>query len=524
MVETMRDGGHGWWRRLAPAGPPLLAAASVCLAVVLGWRGVDWPAQIYRLQLFRSHGMVSLDVSWYGGQYPLAYSVLFPPLAAVAGLGAIAAASAAVATWGFQRLVRDRAGLHGSLCAYVFAAGTMVPVAIGQLPYLLGLTFAILATLALRRRTGWAVVAAAACALTSSAAAIFLGVAMVAVAIARPQWRRRAIAVLASALAPVAAMTVIYRQGGQFPFPWTDLAALLVLCALALVLIPRSEHTLRVGAVIYAMAAAAVFVLPTPAGDVMTRLGTSVGVPILIAIAVSRRKALLAAGIVVPMLVWQWSPAFAAITTAGTDPSSHQSYYTSLLTELKELGTGPIRLEIPLTYEHWETAFVAPTVTLARGWERQIDIVDNPIFYRPDALAAASYRTWLDQNGISWVALPNAPLDYSAQAEAQLVRSGLPYLQPVWHDINWRLWRVAGSPGLLSGPAHLTALTANTFTLLASQVGAITVRVRYSDAWTIDGGGACLAPAPGGWTTVEADRTGPITAVADILPESRDKC
>ena len=146
-------------RGLQANGPPLLAAALAVIAVAAGWRGVDWPAQVYRVELVRAHGLIGFDVSWYGGQFPLAYSLLFPALAAATSLAIVAVASAAMATWAFQRLVRDRFGLGGSLAAYLFATATTVQVAIGQLPFLLGFGFALLATLALRRRTTVAIVA-----------------------------------------------------------------------------------------------------------------------------------------------------------------------------------------------------------------------------------------------------------------------------------------------------------------------------------------------------------------------------
>ena len=123
------------------------------------------------------------------------------------------------------------------------------------------------------------------------------------------------------------------------------------------------------------------------------------------------------------------------------------------------MAPGPIRVEVPPTLEHWEAAFVAPYVSLARGWERQLDIANNDLFYVTGALTPASYQAWLDANGVTWVALPNAPLDYAAQAEARLLSSGeVPGLQLVWVTPQWQLWHVNGSPGLVSGPARLTSL------------------------------------------------------------------
>ena len=70
--------------------PPLVAGALASITMLLGWRGVDWPAQLYRVQLFRHHGWLAFDTGWYGGHYPLAYSALFPPLAATFGVTATA--------------------------------------------------------------------------------------------------------------------------------------------------------------------------------------------------------------------------------------------------------------------------------------------------------------------------------------------------------------------------------------------------------------------------------------------------
>ena len=61
---------------------------------------------------------------------------------------------------------------------------------------------------------------------------------------------------------------------------------------------------------------------------------------------------------------------------------------------------------------------------LPRGWERQLDVAYNALFYNPGRLPPAAYRTWLLSNGVSFVALANAPLDYAATTEAALLRSG----------------------------------------------------------------------------------------------------
>lgn len=83
---------------------------------------------------------------------------------------------------------------------------------------------------------------------------------------------------------------------------------------------------------------------------------------------------------------------------------------------------------------HWEAAYAAPEVRLARGWERQLDTADNSIFYTPGALQPDSYGAWLVDNGVRYVALPDVALDFAAEAEGRLVGAGLTGLHPAWSD------------------------------------------------------------------------------------------
>ena len=48
------------------------------------------------------------------------------------------------------------------------------------------------------------------------------------------------------------------------------------------------------------------------------------------------------------------------------------------------------------------------------------------------ALNAASYRAWLDELAVAYVAVPDTRLDFASVDEAKLIASGLPYLHEVW--------------------------------------------------------------------------------------------
>jgi hypothetical protein len=74
----------------------------------------------------------------------------------------------------------------------------------------------------------------------------------------------------------------------------------------------------------------------------------------------------------------RWAPAWAAITVDPSLPSTHRAFYAPLVTWLTHEPGPAARAEVVPTLDHWEAAYVAATVPLARGWERQLDVADNP--------------------------------------------------------------------------------------------------------------------------------------------------
>ena len=62
-------------------------------------------------------------------------------------------------------------------------------------------------------------------------------------------------------------------------------------------------------------------------------------------------------------------------------------------------------------------------------------------------LTPAAYRMWLYDNGVSYVALPDADPDYLAEDEDALIRSRPSYLHPVWSNPHWRLYAGARDAG-----------------------------------------------------------------------------
>jgi hypothetical protein len=153
---------------------------------------------------------------------------------------------------------------------------------------------------------------------------------------------------------------------------------------------------------------------------------------------------------------------------------------------------------------------VAERFPLARGWERQLELRRNPLFYGGAPLDARTYRRWLDDNGVRWVAVPDAALDFSAYAERRLIDRGLPYLKLRARLPHWRVYELTGHHALAvpEGRARMrvSSLTPDGVSLAVDRPGAALVRVRWTPYWRAPG--ACVAPAPGGWTRVTAARPG----------------
>ena len=140
-----------------------LAATLAVLAATAGWRGADTPNYEFRIELFRRAGFTIWSSAWYGGHHTLGYSLLVAPVAATLGPVLVGSVSAVVAAVCLERLIRrlpDVQPRRAIAASALFAAGTVVNLAVGRLAFALGLALG-LAALAAGRRTAVAGMAAA---------------------------------------------------------------------------------------------------------------------------------------------------------------------------------------------------------------------------------------------------------------------------------------------------------------------------------------------------------------------------
>ncbi len=522
----------------------LVAVVAVSVGEVAGWHGVDTAATVYRVDSYRTGGFQLWDFGWYGGHWTLGYSVIYPPIAATVGVAATAIVSAGIAAWSFDGLIGRTLSTGGSVASYLFALGTLVQSAIGQLPFLTGEAFGLAALWALTRRKHLAaVLLALACTLTSPLPAAFA--ALCAVAWLCAPWagsptraglaacRGRLLstaAVIAVSVAPILAGVVLFPGDGPMPYPVVDWMWEVVIAAVVGLLAGRRYPAITAGAGMWAVVATASVAIPSALGGNVGRIEDVAALPLAVGLAWDQpRRAgrVLAAAAAVPLAASEWLPAAGAVFRAPSLASTHRYFYEPLDRELITLARNapPARVEVVPTEYHWEAAWVAPVMPLARGWERQLDTAYNPIFYHPGLLNAYSYRAWLVANGVRYVAVPHAPLDFAGTAEASLVSSGtVQGLVDAWANDDWTLYEVRGSPGIVSGPAKLLQAAGTSIKLDVTAGSPVTLRFRYSPDWGVTSGSGCVTEAPGSWTTLVGAQPGSVTLSLSLSNPEASAC
>jgi hypothetical protein len=511
--------------------PTIVAATLAGAYLVLAPSSVDLAAHLFRAAMFKEQGFAVWNNYWYGGNEVLGYSVLFPAVSSVLTPQLAAALAATGTATVFTALARRHFGDRALAGAILFAAATAADLYSGRLAFAFGALPALAAVLALdSRRTVTACLLAVAAALCSPVAALFAalvaggyvlgGVQLALQAPAEsPQLaavdRARSaviaalpgVAVIVAALAPVLLISWIFPQGGSEPFAFTTMLPLVGISVIAVILMPRELVRLRAGVALYAVATLALYLIPTPIGSNIARMGTFAALPLATLVCWGRRPRLLAL-VFLPLLYVGWSPSVRDGIAGNVDHTASTAFYRPLLRFLDRQaaapGAAPFRIEIPFTSFHWEAYEIATRFSLARGWERQLDIRYNHIFYG-GKLTAGTYERWLHDNAVRFVAISSATPDYSARAEVALIDSGLPYLHQVFRSSHWRVYRVADATPIVQAPAVLQRLTAGSLTIRVPKPGTYELRMRFTPYWRLSAGAGCVAP-DGNWTNLTVRR------------------
>jgi hypothetical protein len=387
-------------------------------------------------------------------------------------------------------------------------------VTIGRMPFALGLAFAVLAWLCAEREKR---IPAAALALAAVWTSPVAGAFLLLAAVARTAGSGRsqikgALWLAVPVLLGGGVLVVLFPEGGPDRFVASAFWPMFLVSLAGVALIAPRHRQVRAGAVLSALVLLASFLIPTTFGQNALRIAVLLGPPLLLLAGRERapRAALLACGLVLVYL--QWLPAVRAVDEATGDPSTQASFYTGAREFLAKAAQPGERVEVAFTKNHWEAARLATEVPLARGWERQLDQKVNPVFYDDSRFTEERYEWWLKRNAVRWVALPAAPLDYSAQSEARLLKSDPGFLRLAYSSPQWKIWEVKDASPPASGGARVVAAGPEGFDVVTDH--RTVVRQRYTRYWQATGG--CVRPAPGGWTEVDPRGSARVKVRADF--------
>jgi hypothetical protein len=484
-------------------GPLAVAFSLSAIYFILDLRGGDLAAHLYRAELFKNDGFFVWNYNWYGGHYVVSYGIMFPTLAATVGVRLAGAFAYIAGTLLFSILAREVFSRRGATASsFVFATVFSATLMIGQLPYALSVAIGLGALLAAAHARPWVgLFLAVNCALTSPLAALFI--AFVAFTVWFGAWlprrgelratplahanvfapiaQRPFLVVAVGTLLPAVIASVLFPEGGSQPFNVASYLGSIAFTAFFWYFV-RDDLTADIrrmvgaGVLLYAAFLTINELIPSPVGGNAIRLGMLL-FPTVAAAALWPRAGRFALAVVLPLLCWQGATAAWAIATR--DATADPRFFAPVNAFLdKQDPTHEQKVEVVFTRNHFEAAYVANRRPIARGWERQLDTKYNAVFYEGD-LTVASYAAWLVQNDVRWVALADAPIDYSARQEAALIRAGLPYLKRVAQPRNWNVYRVKLPDGGGIEPRFFDQQPDRGFQIQPVRYGVSVTRVRW---------------------------------------------
>nr|WSY55289.1 hypothetical protein OG999_37635 [Streptomyces sp. NBC_00886] len=526
---------------------PLLATLPTLPLYAVWWAflatgGGDLAAQDAWADFASQHGRSAYNLFWYGGMHTANYSLISPYLMAAVGVRTVTVVSGLAASWLAAVLV-TRTGIRGPLGpALLCSLALWCNVASGRTTFALGVALALAACVLLTRERRLVLTAAHAALATmaSPVAGLFLAVVGAAFLVVRDWWRAAGLMVPPALV--VGVTMLFFPFTGEQLMPPSHIWPPVVLGLAVATLAPRSWRIARWSGAVYAAGTVVTYLVPSPIGTNVERFAELFAPAVLLAVLLTtprlrsesapseeprcavarlpRRRGwsrprggaahrhrprplraphltgihrlgrnLLIAALAFSVL-WVGKKTADDLQVSTVVPAWATDTQPVVHT-LEDLGSGRTRVEAVPARDHREAAELAPHINLARGWNRQLDMERARLFY-DGTFSAATYRAWLDHWAVGFVVLPEAKPDGYAKQEATLVRYRRPdWLQPVWRDAHWRVYRVRDAVPLVSEPGKVVRTTSADLVVHVSRPGAVTVRVAYSPWLRADGG--CLA-------------------------------
>ncbi|MEP6597947.1 MAG: hypothetical protein ABJB98_00680 [Actinomycetota bacterium] len=481
-----------------PVAAPELLAVLVAAALVIGYllaglMGGDLTAQIARADFAADHPLSPVDLRWFAGFQPFGYSLWTPWVMAIIGVRVTGAGCTIAAAWLTTRLLRVTGAARpawGGAAAAITLTSNLVE---GRVTFGCGAALGIAALLLLTRPGPNRRVLASGCAFLAGSASPVAAMLLTVCAVALLSRRRLADAAMVSvpALIPAVALSLAFADPGRALFSGNDALRAIGASVLVAILVPPRLRMLRLGALLGAALVLAAYLLPSPIGVSAARFSLLFAVPVVVAFARVPRGLV---PIAVAVTVAVQNPITFGTLRDVDQPATHASYYRPLFAAIASHGPVTGRVEIPELTGHWEAAYVARELPLARGWIRQTDIGQNDDTFYAHAPTAASYRTFLDRLAVQYVAVADARPTFYGRRESRLIAAGLPYLQRIWTDEHWTLYAVQDAASIVSAPGVLQSSDAASVTLTAPAGTQIRLRLRWFRWLSLDSAdsGACL--------------------------------
>jgi hypothetical protein len=505
----------------ASGGAAILSA----LLVWMGPPGSDLAAHLYQRAVYIQHGFALWNNFWYAGRYSfITYSLIYYPLAAWIGIRLLAVATISAAALAFAIVVLRQWGVKARWSSRTFAVAWAATVLTAAFPFALGAALALLAIVVLQRRHLWwfallAVLTAAA----SPLAFLLLALILLGIGIARRTDHRlvlgTGLAIGTVGLAEVA-LWRMFPNDGRYPFSIWELLGALVFCGFGIVLSWRIEGSsvLRFVFPVYAVGCVIAFFVPSALGDNVLRV-RYLAVPIAVLLLTLRewRPRLLAFVAFGLALSWNVSPLVGSVTASASDPSASATYWAPAIRYLHRHLTPSYRVEAVDTSNHWAAYYLPKSgIPLVRGWFRQDDFPQNGILYGP--FGPKAYLAWLRSLGVRYVVLANAPPDYSADAESDLLQSGRLALPIVLATRTLTVFAVPSPRPIVTGPgsARIVALREAGLTVSVAKPGTYRIAIRYTDFWHASSG--CVAAGKDEMIRLLARRAGVVKMTFRISP------
>lgn len=413
--------------------------------------------------------------SWFGGgTTPGNYSIITPWVSSWIGTELLCALSAAVIPFLVRRLVR---GTYHPVAATAVAVVTVgLNLWSGRVPFLFSAALAIAAMITFRERKLWptlAILAVSVVAAPTSGA--FVALVLGGVFLSLPPYRRLAFWTCAVIGAGMIAVALIFGSPGPEPFQRS--LRLEMICAVLLMMLARPVIWLRTSLWLTVIATVVVSSIPNAMGSNLSRLVWFV-LPVAV-VALSPRVLWLVIALVIPPVVAGGNGTYIDLRNA-VKPVSTNAYYAPLAAELDLLpDMTSYRLEVVDHGAHAAYEALLDHATLARGWETQEDVAYNTAVL-DRKLSAVTYKVWLDNNAVGYVALPASTVSTYGEYDLVSQLTPLPYLQLVWQNPDWKLYKVENARPIVAPPAQVVATTQSRMVVDVPCACTVSVRVHWS--------------------------------------------